>query len=152
MPTTVLPPTARTHEDQHTSPCSPSPFPPQSPSTSLVLLPSAPSQRCGEKEGCRHTVFPPHRLSLSPQREELTLSSLNPFSCTFFSPPSLSFLLLAVALRASICHCYIQDCLLHESKWVRGTNAGCGGGDERGGLNEIDYRNESEGVLSIHFL
>lgn len=23
---------------------------------------------------------------------------------------------------------------------------------ERGGLNEIDYRNESEGVLSIHFL
>lgn len=44
MPTTRLPPTARTHEDQHTSPCSPSLFPPPPPpqpsSISLVPPPS----------------------------------------------------------------------------------------------------------------
>lgn len=66
MPTRPLPPTAKTHEDQHTSPRStsllfhlshPLPLLPFIP----LLLPSAPSQRCrgtkreaGEKERWRH--------------------------------------------------------------------------------------------------
>lgn len=120
MPTTPLPPTARTHEGQHTKPCAhpPQPFPSQSPS--LSFLPLLHPKDAGRKEGCWHTVFHPHHLSNSPQEEEPILSSLtrSPTPCS--PPPPLSLLLLAVALRASICHCYIKDCLLHESNWVRG--------------------------------
>lgn len=53
----------------------------------------------------------------------------------FFPQPTPFCLLLAVRLWASICHCYIQDCLLHESKWVWGHQWGCGG---LGGMRQVD--------------
>lgn len=64
------------------------------------LSPFTPSPQCGEKEKCKggkggvDTVLPPRR--------PFTFSSP-----LVLLPPSLSLLLLAVLLRASICHCYI---------------------------------------------
>lgn len=103
MPTTPQPPTARTHEDQHTSPCSFSlprlhlkHLPP--PLSSLpTLSPSTPSQRCGVKEGCRGkggvgTQFSlPHRLSLSLLQEK--------------SSPSLPHLILLPSLSSLLGCC-----------------------------------------------
>lgn len=121
------------------------------------LSPSTPSQRCGEKEGCRrkrrgeHTVLAPHRLSLSPQGERLTLSPPYRFSHTSFSHPPFSLPFLAVTLRTSICHCYIQDCLLHESKWVWGTNGGVEVGMRRSERRvEDDWLQEWERGCFIH--
>lgn len=124
------------------------------PSSALPSLsPSTSCQRCGEKDA--HGFPSLSSLTLFSRRGAHPLF-FYPFSHTSFSSPpplsfSLSLLLLAVALMASICHCYIQDCLLHESRWEWGTDGGVEVG-VRGGLKKIDYRNESESVLSIHSL
>lgn len=108
MPTRPLPPTARTHEDQHASPCSTSLLlhlshpPPLLPFLPLHSL-SAPSQRsrgtkreAGEKE--RWTQFLLPVIFHCPQREELALSSPAPFPTNSFHhstltpPPPLSSL------------------------------------------------------------
>lgn len=98
------------------------------------LSSSTPSQRCREKEGCRGKrgvgtkfclplVF--HCLLKEKNSPSLHLPLFPHLVCL----PSLLF--LAVSPRASICHCYIQDCLLHESKWEWGNQWGCGGWDEK---------------------
>lgn len=152
MPTTPLPLTARTHEDQHTF--HPAPYPP---STSLVRPPFTLTLHFMSKmRGERRTRFPLPVIFNSLLKERSSPSLPLPLfpHLVLLSPPlsfSLSLLLLAVALMASICHCYIQDCLLHESRWEWGTDGGVEVG-VRGGLKKIDYRNESESVLSIHSL
>lgn len=142
MPTRRLPPTARTHEDQHSSPCSPSPHPPSA--TSVISHLPCPSslhshpplhhsdagrkRDVGGKGGvgtkfCLPLVF--HSLLKEKNSPSLHLPL---FPHPLRLPP---LLFLAVSPRASICHCYIQDCLLHESKWGWGNHWGCGGWDEK---------------------
>lgn len=102
---------------------------PTFPSTSVIiplsflppLSPSTPSQRRGEKEGCReekegwtHCSASLSSFNFSSRRRTHPLFPFPPFFPTPHSPPA-SLLFLAISLRASICHCYIQDCLLHES-------------------------------------
>lgn len=104
-----LPPTARTHEDQHTSPCSPHPPPlcTSSSSTSVIIhhpssLHSHPPRHhkdagrkrdVGWKGRGGHTVLPfPLYFTFSPQEEELVLSSPTPFPTSPSPPPPLSSL------------------------------------------------------------
>lgn len=95
------------------------------PPTSLALPPSSLNPHSitrmlgergmywGESRGqtCR---FAPLSSFYSPLGEKLTLSS----STLFLHRPPHPFSPLAKMPWASICHCYIQNCLLHESKWV----------------------------------
>lgn len=126
----------------HFTPLYFSPPPPQSPSTSFALPPStlalcSITKMQGNKEGSRgkgkvDTLFMLPIIFHSPQGEELALSSPAPSPTTRSPPaPSLSLPFLAVTLRASICHCYIQDCLLHESLMGMGHQCGCDGWDEK---------------------
>lgn len=125
------------------------------------LSPSTPSQRCGEKEGCRrkrrgeHTVLAPHRLSLSPQGERLTLSPPYRFSHTSFSHPPFSLFpswLLRWG-RVFVTVTYKTVCYMRVNGYGGPMGVWRSGWEEaRGGLKMIDCKNESEGVLSIHFL
>lgn len=131
MPTTPLPPMARTHEHQHTTPCFPSlprlhlkhlppplsSLPALSPSTPLHHKGAGRKRDVGEKEGWAHSFPSPSSFTLPSRRRTHPLFHYTP-SHASFSFLHLPLLFLVVALRANICHCYIQDCLLHESKWV----------------------------------
>lgn len=126
MPTRPLPPMAKTHEDQHTSPCSTSLLlhlshpPPLLPFLSL-LSPSVPSQRCrgtkreaGEKKMWTHGFCSLSYFTLLKEKNSPSLPLLLLLQLILLHHFCLSLPFLAVTLRASICHCYIQNCLLHE--------------------------------------
>lgn len=158
MPTRPLPPMARTHEDQHTSPFSPL-LPPSLPSTSVTLhLPSLPSlhsqhllhhKDVGEKRGSRGEgggvdtqLFLRHPLPLSPQGEELTLSSHYAFSRTSFPFPFLFFFWLLRWGQVFVTVTWLS--VTWEEMGYRETNGGCVkvGMGRGGGWVERDWLQE----------
>lgn len=134
MPTRHLPLMARTHEDQHTFTLLSS-LPSYTSVTRHLPYPSSlhshpplnhkDVRRKREVWGERrvgHSFSSPSSFTLLKEKNSPSLP-LRLLPCLVFLP-LLSLLFLAVTLWASICHCYIQGCLLHESKWLWGTNGG----------------------------
>lgn len=169
MPTTRLPPTARTHEDQHTSPCSPSLPPihfshfPLPLSFFPPLSPSTPSQRCGEKEGCwgrrrgEHSSRSPSSFTFSSKEKDSPSLHPTPFPTPRSPLPPPPFSLFPSWLlcwgRVFVTVTYKTVCYMKVNGYGGPMGVWRSGWEEvRGGLKKIDCKNESEGVLSIHFL